>query len=656
MSGLPQVRRPGLRLTGSGAEIAVRAPEAERVELCLFGEDDSELARHDLPQIEAGLFAGDVAGLSEGDCYGLRAHGPWAPEQGHRFDPSKLLVDPLATRLDRPFTYDPRLGEYGFDTAALVPKAIAERPLPAMAPAAPIFQPGGLVYEVPVRAFTLRHPDIPEAIRGTLKALCHPAILAHLKALHVGAIELMPVAAWIDERHLPALGLSNAWGYNPVAMLALDPRIAPGGIADLREVIRTMHANGIGVIVDVVYNHTGESDVEGATLSLRGLGHRTYFAHDREDPGLLINDTGCGNTLACYRAEVQELVLAAMRHLVGQSGVDGFRFDLAPVLGRTPDGFDPQAEMLRRIAQDPMLADRVLIAEPWDVGPGGYQLGRFPPNWLEWNDRARDDIRRFWRGDGGMAGALATRLAGSSDIFDADGADRTRSVNFVAAHDGFPLGDLVTYAEKHNEANGEGNRDGHNENFSWNCGLEGPSDDPEIRARREADARALIATLFASRGTLLMTAGDEFGHTQGGNNNAYAQDNAITWRDWRSMNEERFAYSCAWAKLRAETPLLREQSFLVPADGSQDSRQCAWLRLDGTPLEGETWNDPDLAGLLMVLGAPGGRLAVAFNRSHRDQPLALPATRSRWLPAGPGDPAPTGLPARSVMAFREAAE
>ncbi|MDP3527567.1 MAG: glycogen debranching protein GlgX [Hoeflea sp.] len=646
--------KPGVEISADGVRFTVRAPSASKLTLCLFDGDERELARHDLASAGDGLFSGSVPGVGEGARYGLRADGPWQPDAGHLFDPSKLLVDPYATRIDRPFRYDPRLGQYGADTEALVPKAIVETPLPTLNPGRPAFRPGGLIYELPVRAFTLLHPDIPAADRGTLRALAHPAILEHLRSLHVSAVELMPITAWIDERHLPPLGLTNAWGYNPVTMLALDPRLAPGGIADLRSAVAALQAADISVILDVVFNHTGESDIHGPTLSLRGLGNRTWYRHD--DSGALVNDTGCGNTLACDQPAVQDLVLAAMRHFVAQAGIDGFRFDLAPILGRDRNGFSPEAELLRLIADDPVLHDRILIAEPWDIGPGGYQLGNFGPPWLEWNDRARDDMRRFWRGDAGMTGPMATRLAGSSDIFATHGAIRTRSVNFVAAHDGFPLGDLVAFEAKHNEANGEDNRDGHGANHSWNNGVEGPSDDAAILAAREVDARALIATLLASRGTVLLTAGDEFGHSQGGNNNAYAQDNAITWRDWGKLNQGRLDFTRAWAEFRTRSGLLIRSQFMEDANGSGDPDHVAWLTADGQPMTPAEWEDPDRDAFVMVIGPPEARIAVAFNRGWREIPFDLPESQGTWRPATPGATDDCLVPPRSVLGWQETPE
>lgn len=483
-----------------------------------------------------------------------------------------------------------------------MPKALVTQPLEPAAPTAPLFAPGGLIYELNVKGFTINHPSVPPELRGTLAALAHPAVVAHFQKLHVSAVELMPIVAWIDERHLPPLGLHNGWGYNPVAPMALEPTLAPGGVAELRATVAALHQAGIGVILDLVLNHTGESDVEGPTLSMRGLDSR-YYARDLD--GRLINDTGTGNTLNAGEPMVRDLILDTLRHFVRVSGVDGFRFDLAPVLARSPE-FDPHAPIFAAIADDPLLKDRILIAEPWDVGPGGYQLGNFPAGWLEWNDRYRDDVRRFWRGDAHTAGHLATRMSGSSDIF---AGDHSRSVNFLAAHDGFTLADLVTYQTKHNSNNGEDNRDGHDENFSWNDGVEGPSHDADVVARRKADIRALLATLFVSKGTLLLAAGDEFGRTQLGNNNAYAQDNAITWIDWNNRDVELEEFVASLAALRASTPRLRDISFLKQAD---------WYRLDGAPMDAESWESAGTAGFEVHIAGPDGeRIAIRVDREAR---------------------------------------
>lgn len=563
----------------------VRAPRASGVWLCLFDAGGHE---NQVPMRRDGDdWVADIEPVP-GMLYGYRADGP------PPFDRAKLLVDPYATQLDRPFTYDPRLAVYGAETGAIVPRAIVAAPSYPVERAPPVFRHGGLIYELNVRGFTMRHPDVPEAQRGTIAALAHPAILAHLRKIGVNALELMPIVAWIDERHLPPLGLRNAWGYNPVVPMALDPRLCPGGMAELRATVAALRTAGIGVILDLVFNHTGESDVAGPTLSFRGLDDAMYA---RAPDASLINDTGTGNTLDFGNPAVREMTLATLRHFVGQAGVDGFRFDLAPVLARSP-GFDPSAPLFSAIAVDPLLADRIMIAEPWDIGPGGYQLGRFPQTWLEWNDRYRDDVRRFWRGDGG-AGALATRLSGSADVF---GDVSTRSVNFVAAHDGFTLRDTVSYTHRHNWANGEGNRDGHGNEISWHGGAEGEG--------RDRDVRALLGTLFASRGTIMITAGDEFGRTQAGNNNAYAQDNELSWLDWDGRDralEDHVAALSAW---RRSNPAIARPEL------AHDTR---WESLSGGPMQESDWH----AASGFVMRVPGAA-PIRFDRDAETPVSLLP--------------------------------
>ncbi len=621
--------RFGATPTPQGVHFALWSETATATWVSIFDANDTETQRIPLERGPADIFQAIVPELPEGTRYGFRTDGPYDPGRGQWFDPNKLLVDPHAIALDRPFAYDPRLTsprDAGFDTAPLMPKALVTA-LPAPLPhEAPRFVSGGLVYELNVRGFTKLHPDVPEEQRGTIAALAHPAIIAHLKKLGVNAVELMPIAAWIDERHLGPLGLTNSWGYNPVANMALDPRLAPGGLAELRETVAALHAAGIGVILDVVFNHSGESDAQGPTLSLRGIDNHAYFRTLRDEPGTLANDSGCGNTLACDHPATRRLILDAMRHFVEQAGIDGFRFDLAPILGRVPDGFEPDGVLFREMRRDPILSDRILIAEPWDIGPGGYQLGCFGEEFIEWNDRYRDDVRRFWRGDPHSIGDLATRLAGSSDIFGHHGRTISRTVNFVAAHDGFTLADVTAYARKHNEANGEANRDGHNDNYSWNSGVEGPSDDPAVQAARCRDMRALLATLFASRGTIMLTAGDEFGRTQQGNNNAYAQDNAISWVDWEGRDTALEDYAARLSAIRAAHPAIAEPTLIGEAD-------VDWLAFDGREFEGEDWHDPVTARLVMLLHLPEQeqRVAVAINRSDETQPLALPAQPGhRW--------------------------
>jgi glycogen operon protein len=649
----------GAVVTEEGVTFTVASRTAKSIELCLFDElGDREVERFALEHRQDGLFSVSVPGLAAGARYGLRADGEYDPARGLWFDPAKLLVDPYALAVDRAYAYDPRLsarrGEGG-DTAPLVPKAVVTalpEPLPGLPP---LFQPGGLIYELQVKAFTKRHPGIPEEKRGTIGALAHPLMVDYLTSLKISAVELMPVAAWIDERHLQPLGLRNGWGYNPVTFMALDPRLAPGGLAELRRTVAALRKAGIGVILDVVFNHTGEGDAGGPTLSLRGLDNPSYYLHAADDPGRLVNDTGTGNTLACDNPLVEALVLDTLRYFVRYAGVDGFRFDLAPVLGRDKTGYHRDAALLEAIIGDPLLKDRVLIAEPWDIGEGGYQLGNFPPPFLEWNDRYRDDLRRFWRGDGGLIGTVATRLSGSSDIFGSDGAKATRTVNFLAAHDGMTLFDLTAFEKKHNEANGEDNRDGNGENFSWNNGEEGRTDDPAIRAKRRNDVAALLATLFFSRGTIMLTAGDEFGRSQRGNNNAYAQDNELTWLDWRGADIGLFDYTCTLAALREKFAEIAGPAFLTgQSDEAGGVPDAAWLTEDGHPLSEEEWNRPERRALAMVLAQEGARIAVLLNGHDHPRAFRLAAREGcSWHVATASEPIPASDTVIGMMAVPE---
>ncbi|GAM01936.1 glycogen debranching enzyme GlgX [Sphingomonas parapaucimobilis NBRC 15100] len=571
-----------------GTRFAVRST-AEQVELCLF---DGPTERRIAMSRNGDRWTATVPGPAP--LYGYRAHGRYDPARNLWFDPAKLLVDPHALEIDRPFVQSPRLGIFGEDTADIVPRARVVAPL-TTTPAPPLFRPGRLIYELNVRGFTMRHPAIPPERRGTLAALTHPAVLDHLRKLGVAAVELMPITAAIDERHLPPLGLRNAWGYNPVVPMALCPERVPGGVAELVATIAALREAGIGIILDLVFNHMGESDVQGGTLSFRGLDPDAYA---RTANGTLINDAGTGNMLDASRPSVRAMILDTLRHFA-RAGVDGFRFDLAPVLARGP-GFDAHAPIFAEIAADPILSPRVMIAEPWDIGPGGYQLGHFPEHWLEWNDQYRDQVRRFWRGDG-RSGDLATRIAGSADVFT---GPASRSVNFVAAHDGFTLADLTTYAARHNHANGEDNRDGHGDEVSWNHGQEGPTDDAAIRAAREASVRAMLATLFLSRGTPMLTAGDEFGRSQQGNNNGYAQDNETTWLDWQTRDEALEDFVAQLAALRRETPI----------DWTNWLAGAEWRKLSGGPMTPEDWDNGN--GFTLHVPVGDESLILRFDRAH----------------------------------------
>lgn len=624
--------KPGVSTGPGGVRFSVVSQHATGITLCMFDKGGNrETARHPMNRAPGSMFTVELRGIKPGQHYGYRAEGPWLPQEGHRFDPSKLLVDPYATRLDRPYAYHPHLTKRGMDTHKLAPKAIFEAPLPAETRTITPLREGGLIYEVQVKGFSQLNSDIPEEIRGTLSALAHPASIAHFKKLNVAAVELMPVTAWIDERHLYPLGLNNAWGYNAVSFMALDPRLAPNGISDLRRVADALHSEGIALFLDVVFNHTGESDLMGPVLSMRGLDNTLYYRHYVDEPDALVNDVGTGNTLAVEHGPVRELIIDALRHFIIHGGVDGFRFDLGVALGRTSRGFSPHAPLFEAMRHDSVIAPATLVAEPWDMGPGGYQLGHFPPQFLEWNDRYRDDVRRFWRGDPATLGVLATRLSGSSDVFRHEGR-ATRSVNFLAAHDGFTLADLTAYRRKHNYDNGEDNRDGHGENFSWNHGAEGPAAAPAVRARRRDDIKAMLALLFLSRGTPMLTAGDEFGRTQNGNNNAYAQDNETVWLDWTKRDQELEAFAEKLSALRCEHPALMSAQLLSGnTHGKESWPDVRWLRPNGEEMTLHDWELSDNRFLTLILTAPItqkpglDRVAVAINRNEGTVALHLPA-------------------------------
>ncbi|MBU1174582.1 MAG: glycogen debranching protein GlgX [Alphaproteobacteria bacterium] len=660
LTGAGRADPRGATLSENGVNFSVYSEAASRIWVSLFDKDGTETGRFELDGRDGPVFFGFIAGIGVGARYGLRADGPYDPSLGLWFDPDKLLVDPYARRLDKGFALDPALAAprgAGGDTAALVPKALVSRP--EHAPARPLGKVPGLIYELNARGFTKLSRTLPARVRGRVTALTLKSIPTHFDALGVDAIELMPVAAWIDDLHLPARKLSNAWGYNPVTLLAPDPRLMPGGIADLRGLTDFYRARGVAVVLDVVFNHTGEGDAHGPVLSFRGLDAVSYYRHSRDEFGRLhlINDMGTGNALDCAHPEVQRLLLDAMRFFVEQGGASGFRFDLATALGRGPNGFSADAPLIAAIRADPLLSSCILIVEPWDVGPGGYQLGRFGPPFFEWNDRYRDDIRAFWRGDAGVD-VLASRLAGSSDVFQRNGWRQSASINFLAAHDGFALRDLVSYAQKHNFANGENNRDGHGHNISWNCGAEGETDDPHVERRRLRDASALLATLFVSRGTPMIQQGDEFWRTQGGNNNAYAQDNSVTWIDWDRADTRLIDYVARLSAFRAAHPALAGLDFLT-GENVDGVRDVVWLHPKQREFAEKDWQDASVQTLGMKLDIGGDELLVWFNRASRVVQAfsPLPRTGGSWTlgiastqASGFGaEPGHVTLPARSVV-------
>jgi glycogen operon protein len=666
----------GVSLVPGGINMAVWSEHATAIEFCLFDAEGAvELARVPLPGRTGPVFHGRIEGIGEGARYGLRAHGPYDPARGQRFNPDKLLLDPYALAIDRAFPLHPSMaGHHPDDPTAPHPDDSG----PHMAKAVVVAEPERaasppkiawgetVIYELHVRGFTRLHPDVPEAIRGTFAGLAHPAAVAHLTRLGVTSVELMPCAAWIDEARLTALGLTNYWGYNPVALMVPDPRLAPGGWAEVRAATAALGAAGIETLLDVVLNHTGETDEFGHTVSLRGLDNAAYYRLDPADPSRYVNDAGTGNVLALDRPAPLRLAMDALRAWARYGGVAGFRFDLATVLGRRAGGFDPAAPLLAAIDQDPELRALKRIAEPWDVGPAGYQLGHFPPGWAEWNDRFRSDLRGFWRGDGVSTGELARRLAGSEDIF--AGRRPSRSVNYVVAHDGFTLADLVAYADKHNTANGEDGRDGDADNHSWNNGVEGPSDDPAVRAARAADQRALLASLILARGAPMLAMGAELGRSQGGNNNAYAQDNETSWLDWAKADADLAAFTARLVAIRKAHPALCADRFLTgEAVGAAPYPDVEWRRADGAAPAAADWDDPNGQTLVMTLAEPVGdeldRVIVATHRGRSPVEIALPEPRDgfAWsLLADTADPARAGpaaatltLAARSVAVLAE---
>jgi len=582
-----------------GTNFAVFSSAAERVELCLFDTSGGQTQSHFLPESSGDVWHGYLPGCAAGQRYGYRVHGPYDPDNGLRCNPAKLLIDPYARVLagsfvwnDAVFDYDCRQDSHDLlissvDSAPFIPKGVVCPDGPEAQFDRPrIPWPETIFYEAHVRGYTMRHPAIEAADRGTFDGMRNSAVLEYLKALGITSLELMPVHAFIDEQHLAEKGLRNFWGYNSISFFAPNARYAKSdAIGEFRDMVRAIHDAGIELILDVVYNHTGESDRLGPTLGFRGFDNLAYYSTEPGSPGIYINDTGCGNTLNADHDQVQELVLASLRYWHMEMGVDGFRFDLAPVLGRHNHGYSAAHPLLVSIETDDALRDAKLVAEPWDPGPGGYQLGNFSPRWAEWNDRYRDATRKFWRGDAGTAGEFAKRLRGSADIFEVNKRLPTASVNLVSSHDGFTLADAVSYEHRHNEANGENNQDGHQHNYSCNHGVEGPTDDPSIIDARKRQCLNLLATLMFSQGTPLLLAGDEFGHSQQGNNNAYAQDNETAWLDWAKLEDQSLfaAQVRELIRLRRETPLLRLPKYVHGKD-------VQWLRADGEPMSDHDWS------------------------------------------------------------------
>lgn len=647
-AGLPTPM--GATADAGGVNFAVFSAHATGIDLCLFSPDGAEeLARLPLPERSGDIWHGHVAGLQPGALYGFRAHGPYAPDAGHRFNPNKLLVDPYARSLRGEYVNDPVLLGYDEedekedlsfdprDSSPCMPKCEVQDPAqlePFTCHPRHSWR-DTLIYEAHVKGLTQMHPDVPDDLRGTYEGIASDAMIDHLKKLGVTAIELLPVHGFLNDGFLLDKGLSNYWGYNTVTFLAPEPRyFGPQGATGFRQMVRKLHGEGIEVILDVVYNHTAEGDQRGPTLSFRGLDNACYYRLQNDYPRYYANDTGTGNTVNVAHPQVIQLVLDSLRYWVEYMGVDGFRFDLATTLGREAHGFEPLGGFFDALRQDPLLARTKLIAEPWDIGPGGYQLGGFPPEFAEWNDAYRDAVRRFWKGSDHSAQELGSRFLGSADKFDRNGRRPQASINFLAAHDGFTLADLTSYNRRHNEANGEGNRDGHGTNYSNNCGVEGPTDDPAVLEARKRRRRNMLATVILSQGTPMLLAGDEIGNSQQGNNNAYCQDNEISWLDWAGADHDLAGFVGALTAFRRDHPALRQDIFLHARPREEDGLpDVEWRDLSG---DGEPdWDAPDLAELAVVFRGSAeaadyartdDAVMVVFNRSERAVPVSLPET------------------------------
>ncbi len=617
--GLPHPR--GATWNGEGTNFAVFSANATKVEVCIFDlSGEKEVQRIALPEYTNEIWHGFVPGIHPGTPYGYRVHGPYDPDNGHRFNPNKLLLDPYAGAHVGQLTWDPAL--FGYQLESGDDLTFDERDSAPFVPKCTVVDPrfdwaGGrdrkalpwddtIVYELHVRGYTKNHEEVPTELRGTYAGLSTPEVLKYIKSLGVTAIELLPVHTFISDQYLIDKGLTNYWGYNTIGFFAPDPRYAANpkdSLREFKEMVARIHDEGMEVILDVVYNHTAEGNERGPTLSFKGMDNASYYRLIPDQKRYYINDTGTGNTLNLSHARVIQLVTDSLRYWVQQTRVDGFRFDLGTILAREHNGFDNQSGFLKACSQDPMLSAVKLIAEPWDCGPGGYQVGAFPPGWAEWNDKFRDDVRDFWRGEL-PAMRLADRLCASEDYFNHRGRRPWACINFLTAHDGFTLNDVVSYNEKHNDANGEENRDGTSDNRSWNCGAEGPTDDAGITAFRDRQMRNMLSTLLLSQGTPMLLAGDEFARTQGGNNNAYCQDNETSWVDWtlRDKHKSLVDFVRKLTRLRHKYPILRRNLFLNgQCIEDLGVRDVTWISQTGRQMLEEDWHSADLRCFGMLL-------------------------------------------------------
>ncbi|PTE20801.1 glycogen debranching enzyme GlgX [Cereibacter changlensis JA139] len=636
-SGHPN--RLGADYDGEGTNFALFSDNATAVELCLFDETGKEEThRLEMPAMEGGIWHGYLPGIRPGQAYGYRVHGAFAPEEGHRFNPAKLLLDPYARELRGQLQWDDSLFGYPMgeedtvkderDSAAFMPKAVVVDPAFDWEADKALRHrwEDTVIYEAHVRGMTMRHQDVPEADRGTFKGLASKPIINHLKSIGVTAIELLPVHGFLNDQHLADKGLSNYWGYNTLCFFAPHRQyLKSGAMREVKEAIKRFHDAGIEVILDVVYNHTAEGNEKGPTLSFRGIDNASYYLLSPEEPRHSFDTTGTGNTLNMAHPMVLRMVLDSLRYWVEVMHVDGFRFDLASTLGREPHGFEREGAFFGAIRQDPVLSTVKLIAEPWDIGDGGYQVGGFPWPFREWNDKARDDLRAFWRRDPGLLSETSQRLLGSPVQFSHSRRPATSSVNFLAAHDGFTLWDTVSYNEKHNDANGEGGADGHDHNLSHNLGAEGPTEDEGILNARLRRVKGMLATLFLSQGVPMILAGDEFGQTQGGNNNVYCQDNEIAWLDWDAAKPELMRAVADLVAFRKADGGLSRPRFATGPDAPHEATPIAtWHHPAGREMESADWEDQGLGLFAMRMQLPEARdMLVVFNTGD-DGAFALP--------------------------------
>ena len=625
----------GATWDGLGVNFALFSAHATKVELCLFdAKGERELERIVMPEYTDEVFHCYLPDARPGTVYGYRVHGPYEPENGHRFNPNKLLLDPYAKGLVGALKWDP--SHFGYQMESGDDLSFDERDSAPFMPKSRVVDPAftwghdrrpnipwadTIFYETHVKGFTKLHPALPEELRGTYAGMGQPEIVDYLKSLGVPAVELLPVHSFVQDQHLTDKGLTNYWGYNTIGFFAPELRYsASGSLSEFKEMVARLHDAGLEVILDVVYNHTAEGNEKGPTLSFKGIDNASYYRLIDNDRRYYVNETGTGNTVNLSHPRVLQMVTDSLRYWVQEMHVDGFRFDLATILGREPYGFDEGGGFLDSCRQDPILSSVKLIAEPWDIGPGGYQVGGFPPGWAEWNDKFRDTVREYWKGDEGKLPDMATRLTASGDAFNKRGRRPWSSVNFVTAHDGFCLHDLVSYNEKHTEANGEDGRDGHSDNKSWNCGAEGPTDDAEINRLRERQKRNFLATLLLSQGTPMILAGDELGRTQEGNNNTYCQDNELNWVNWEGIGEDGEAlinFTRKLLTLRKSLPILRRGRFLTGRVNEElDVKDVAWISPTGKPMEDHEWEDASARCLGMLLD--GRARATGLHRPAMD--------------------------------------